>query len=48
MRVNFAPSMVVTSTSRACISDWISLATLVAGIWLMLSRRHAPKLTSAV
>lgn len=26
------------------LTQWISLATLLAGVWLMLSRRHAPKL----
>ena len=30
------------------ITQWISLATLVGGIWLLLYRRHAPKLVSAV
>jgi phosphatidylglycerol:prolipoprotein diacylglycerol transferase len=30
------------------ITQWISMATLVAGIWLLLARRHAPKLVSAV
>ncbi len=30
------------------ITQWIALGTLMAGIWLLLYRRHAPKLASAV
>ena len=37
-----------SSHSGLSITQWISLGMLVAGIWLTLARRHAPKLASAV
>jgi len=29
------------------LTQWISLATLVAGIWILAARRHSPKLAAA-